>query len=305
MSPVLGQEAAWNHLRHCLRSDRLVHAWLFWGEEGLGASTLAYSWVQMLFCEADVEDRPCGQCDGCRKLQTANHPDFLHISPDGQSIKLEQTKAIQQWISMRPIESRYRVCLMEHADRMTPEAANSLLKSIEDPSNDIIFVLTSENLDRILPTIRSRCRSIRLTPVAFQELAHSLVKEHSMSHEAAMELARLANGNPGQAERFLEGDFTDLRQEVDETLDRIEELQLEELFQRAEKWSDDQEKALRILDLLEWRFYLERPAHTWKVWQVEEARRQMMMKANRRLVFDVLLLHLKQGVCKDYNDYVD
>lgn len=294
--PLLGQSGLWSYLITCLQRDRVPHASLFWGERGLGAVRLAIHWTNALLCESDNSAmKPCGDCNGCRKVQSGNHPDFFHVRPEGKSIKIEQTKKIQQWLTLAPIEASYRIVLIEQAELMTAEAANSLLKWIEEPPQKAIVHLATEQIDQILPTIRSRCQSLRLSTPTADELAEMLAHKYNLSTYAAHELAHMVNGNPGQALRYLDEDFTSLRQEIAESYESIQSMPDDKLLQLSEAWAEEHERALFILDMLEWHVYKANRSNTWHIRQIEEARTQMMLKANRRLVFDVLLLRLKAG----------
>jgi DNA polymerase-3 subunit delta' len=160
-------------LYHSLRNQRLAHAYLFAGPRGAGKKQMALHLAKSLFClerEADA----CGACLPCRRIEAGNHPDVLIISPDGASIKIDQIRALQKEMSMRAVESAHKVYIIEHVDKMTTQAANSLLKFLEEPPAGVVALLLTENSHAILPTILSRCQILTFSPLSTDLIAKEL-----------------------------------------------------------------------------------------------------------------------------------
>jgi DNA polymerase-3 subunit delta' len=160
-------------LYHSLRNQRLAHAYLFAGPRGTGKKQMALHLAKSLFClerEADA----CGACLSCRRIEAGNHPDVLVISPDGASIKIDQIRTLQKEMSMRAVESARKVYIIEHVDKMTTQAANSLLKFLEEPPAGVVALLLTENSHAILPTILSRCQILTFSPLSTDLIAKEL-----------------------------------------------------------------------------------------------------------------------------------
>lgn len=159
-----------------LRHDRLAHAYLFAGPKGVGKKTIALHLAKSIFC-AKLPADACGDCVQCRRIEAGNHPDVHYISPDGTSIKIDQVRALQKEMAMRAVESSHKVYVIEHVDKMTVQAANSLLKFLEEPPAGVVALLLTENAHSILPTILSRCQTIPFSPLQPEVIVTKLLAE--------------------------------------------------------------------------------------------------------------------------------
>lgn len=160
-------------LYHSLRNGRLAHAYLFSGPKGAGKKQMALHLAKSLFCQEREADA-CGACVTCRRIDAGNHPDVLFITPDGASIKIDQIRALQKEMAMRAVESKHKVYIIEHVDKMTTQAANSLLKFLEEPPAGVLAVLLTEHGHAILPTILSRCQMVQFSPLSADAIAQEL-----------------------------------------------------------------------------------------------------------------------------------
>lgn len=159
-----------------LRHDRLAHAYLYTGPRGAGKKRIALHVAKSLFC-TEMQGDACGNCLQCRRIDSGNHPDVFVVSPDGASIKIDQVRALQKEMSMRSVESRNKVYILEHVDKMTTQAANSLLKFLEEPPAGVVALLLTENGHAILPTILSRCQLVAFSPVPTEVIVKQLRSE--------------------------------------------------------------------------------------------------------------------------------
>ncbi|MGI6656398.1 MAG: DNA polymerase III subunit delta' [Desulfobulbus sp.] len=199
-SPVLGQTKALTLLERALHSERLAHAYLFAGPDGVGKTTTALAMAGVLLCRDPKESRACGHCPGCRKLASDNHPDLLHIRPDGTAIKIDQIRELKKAVAFPPFEARWRVVLLEDIHTMRREAANSLLKLLEEPPAGNILLLVGNALGSLPETIVSRCQVIPFVPLPLA-LATEVILRHrpECGTADAQALAALTDGCPGQA----------------------------------------------------------------------------------------------------------
>ncbi len=188
------------------RNGNLAHAWLLAGQEGTGKEQLARIMASLLMCEDpnlhDELPHPCGKCSHCGKLSRGTHPD-LHVTvPDGAFIKLAQIHELQKNISYPPLEAKNRAVLILHAHKMNREAANALLKTLEEPPENTFLILTSKGVSSLLPTIVSRCQHISCAGVALEDIAELVRQEHEISEDMAIICARLSDGSLTRAKEM-------------------------------------------------------------------------------------------------------
>ncbi len=198
----LGNTRVVEVLRRAVHRERLPHAMIFAGPEGVGKRTLALLLAQSLNCSVPESERPCGKCVSCTKIASNLHPDIREIRPDGAYIKIEQIRQLIGEIAYQPFEARYRVIVLDGADQMRQEAANSLLKTLEEPPSRSIIILITTNPYLLLGTIRSRSRMLLFGGVPEDQIESYLVEvEHRSPHEAQL-AAVYGNGSIGAALSF-------------------------------------------------------------------------------------------------------
>ncbi|HBI14928.1 MAG TPA: DNA polymerase III subunit delta' [Desulfobulbaceae bacterium] len=199
LTELIGQPKAVNLLQRALAGGRLAHAYLLAGPDGVGKATAARAVAAALLCREEIGSAPCGACPGCLQFASGNHPDFLHIRPDGAVIKIDQVRELKKALAFPPLEARLRVTLLEEVHTMRREAANSLLKLLEEPPPDNLLLLTTDEAEPLLPTIFSRCQVIPFSPLSLEVSAAILLKMHpGLDQEGARTLAGLAGGSPGR-----------------------------------------------------------------------------------------------------------
>jgi DNA polymerase-3 subunit delta' len=211
--PVYGHAWAVHFLQRTLQTaaGSLRHAYLFTGPLQVGKSTLARAFVQALFCERSSE-RPCGECRSCLLLQHGNHPDFRIVQPlnkeglvdrAGGTLKVEQAAEIIHEAALRPMEARYKVFFIQDFHNAHAAFANKLLKTLEEPPDHVLLLLSARDRESILPTIVSRCQVFELRPLTVAEVENALVQRWQAPVEQAALLARLAKGSLGWAVQQL------------------------------------------------------------------------------------------------------
>jgi len=182
-----------------VRAGRAPHAALITGIAGTGKRTLARLLACALLCKSEG-DKPCMQCKGCLRVQNQTHPDFLLPSSKekDRTIKVDDLREIIRALSYHASEGGRRVVLIENAQRMTPQAQNALLKSLEEPDGETTFLLTSSGETGLLPTVRSRCRVVRVQPWEDAAVCRALIAR-GVDNQRAKELSRLCGGSLGAA----------------------------------------------------------------------------------------------------------
>jgi DNA polymerase-3 subunit delta' len=204
--PVPGLAA--DMLSRSLKSGRLAHAYLFLGPEGSGQAETANYFAQSILCVGEGE-RPCGRCNQCRKFASGNHPDVLTLEPDGNAIKIAQIRELQHAFSRKGLEAVRKVYIVHQADKMTVEAANSLLKFLEEPTSPITAILLAESKSKLLPTIVSRCQIIPFQRRSPKEVEQQLIAE-GITGSRARFLAYLKQSAPAAKEFASQEKFAEI-----------------------------------------------------------------------------------------------
>ena len=227
MWQVVGQTKAVSQLQRSLETETLAHAYLFVGPRHVGKMTLALNLAQVLNCEA--AERSCGVCASCQKIALAKHADvqIIGLSQSGDSaearsrteIGIDQIREMQHSSSLPPFEGKYKVFIIDGAEFLSSEAANCLLKTLEEPVDKVVFILLTAN-DRFLPaTVISRCQRLELAPPAADEVETVLCSHWGIEPQKARFLARLSHGCLGWAISAASDDG--LLQQRAEKLDRL------------------------------------------------------------------------------------
>ncbi len=211
---IKGQDRAVEFFRNSVNRDRLAHAYLFLGPQGVGKTSLAKNLAKFLNCENPLKRKcPCSgheqdlvvdccdACISCRKIEDFNHPDVHWIEPGGRSgkISIDEIRSMQKEISLKTYEGRFKVFIIQDAHRMTEQAANSLLKTLEEPPGHSLIILTSTNISGLLPTTISRCQIIRFYPLEYERLKRILIENYRLQVNDAHFLSVASEGRIGRA----------------------------------------------------------------------------------------------------------
>jgi len=210
---VLGQETAKEILKNSIKKGRLAHSYLFTGPHGVGKSLMAAALAAALNCKKERGGSGCGQCVTCKQIEERRYPEFLMITPQGNSIKIDQIRELQNTIGFAPAVGRYRVIVVDMAETMTEEASNSFLKTLEEPPENNILILNTKEPANILPTIVSRCQKIPFAPLNTQVIADFLEAEKALDEASALVIARISEGSLGKAISMVEGGFLEIREQ--------------------------------------------------------------------------------------------
>lgn len=220
MWQIVGQAKAVDFLRCSLDGGRLSHAYLFIGPRHVGKMTLAQNLAQALNCQG--EDRPCGNCHSCHAIASGNHPDVQVIGRSNEGSKeigIDQVRQMQHAAALKPFQGSYRVFIIDGAEHLSGEGANSLLKTLEEPAPNVVIILLTANEGLLLPTIVSRCHRIELPPIPTDTIEQALIGHWRATPEKAGVLARICHGGIGWAISALSDDS--LPQERAQKLERL------------------------------------------------------------------------------------
>jgi DNA polymerase-3 subunit delta' len=178
-----------------VEQGRVNHAYLFTGPSAVGKFTVAKAFAASVLCASGG----CGECNVCRRVLEEKHPDVTVIRPAGKNIPVEKIRELRLSAFRKPMEAVRSVFIIKNAERMWEEGASTLLKVLEEPPGNAVFILITANPAGMLPTIRSRCQEIAFAPVPSEELAGYLVERKGVSHDEALLIVRLTGGVLGRA----------------------------------------------------------------------------------------------------------
>lgn len=315
---ILGHERQKEVLSRALANGRIAHAYLFHGPDGIGKRLVAMALARAIVCD---EQRGCGHCLPCRKIDHQNHPDLHILEPDGNSIKIEQIRAIQRDLNLKPLESPRKICLIKQADLMTTGAANALLKTLEEPRGDTLLVLLTAQPNRLLETIRSRCQPLPFTRHPNSRIQNELEKQLGIESTESHILAALSEGSFKKAFGKDRDLYLEERRELLKTLTGLSAGSILPVLDFAEQLAADKAVLPDILEIfqafyrdvllalqgrnedelvnLDLREKINRTAGKEtldsilvKLEALSEVRRQLDRNVNRQLAMEVLLFKL-------------
>ncbi len=206
MWQVIGQKRVISLLERCVERRSVAHGYLIVGPAHIGKMTLALNLAQALNCRST--EPPCGECAECVRIAEGKHPDIqvLSLEQTGETeekarseISIEQIRDVQRSAALPPFEGTCRVYIIDGAEHLSNEASNCLLKTLEEPSDYVYFILLTTNDRFILPTVQSRCQRLDLFPLSAEEIRDTLKQGNQADPEQAELLARLSHGCPGWA----------------------------------------------------------------------------------------------------------
>lgn len=195
---LIGQEHAAGILENILKSGAPSHAYLFHGAGGTGKIEAARRFAAALVCGSSG----CGRCADCEKALRGTHPDIVTVEPVGAYITVDQVREVNRSINLHPGEGRARVYIVSPAEAFNAESANAFLKTLEEPPAFVYFLLIASSVDRVLPTIVSRCQLIRFRPIDPERIEEHLLSGRDISRTMAQAFARVSRGNLALAEKF-------------------------------------------------------------------------------------------------------
>ena len=203
---TFGHDKPVGMLKRSLDEGRMSHAYLVVGPPQVGKTTVAFDLARAVNCLED--DRPCGGCAQCQRIDRSLHADVRVVgvaadeSGAGRSrvvISIDQVRQVQREASLKPYEGRYRVFIFDRAEYLSEEASNCLLKTLEEPPEQVLLLLLAPEVGALLPTLVSRCQVLKLRPVPLSLVRSELEARHGVDPNDAEEIARLSGGRPGWA----------------------------------------------------------------------------------------------------------
>lgn len=302
---LIGQERAKTTLNRIFNSGRMAHAYLFRGPDGVGKKRCAHLVAARVNCIQPDDNGACGTCPSCRKCLSGNHPDLVVVSPVNGTIRIDPVRELCRSLSYPPYESGQRVIIIEDIHTMTLAAANSLLKTLEEPPEHNLLILTAEASRELLQTVVSRCQVITFHGLSVDQTVRVLTgHQPDLDREDAELLAGLSDGSPGTAlilqKKGLIDHYRSLQVLLEDSQMSTEDVS--EILSQADQLAALKEDLPLFLGLL--RMWvrdrlLQEPAgfnsRTWheRLESIDRAERQLVRNCNRTLVCEVLLFNLQ------------
>lgn len=250
---ILGQDQIKEHFQKAIETHKISHAYILTGEAGMGRKSLAHAFALTLLCEKGGKD-PCMECHACRQVLSGNHPDLIHVTHEKPaSIGVDDIREqINDTIQVRPYSSHYKIYIVDEAEKMTVQAQNALLKTIEEPPSYAVILLLTTNQEAFLPTILSRCVQLKLKPLRDYVVKAYLTERLQVPEADADVYAAFARGNLGKAVNLVSSeDFRLLREEVLHLLKHIHEMDISELLDTIRKLKEDNLDIEECLDFMQ------------------------------------------------------
>jgi DNA polymerase III subunit delta' len=205
---LTGHEWAVDMLKKHIVNGTTRHAYLFAGAPGLGRRTLALRFAQALNCQTPVDiGIPCGVCRDCKQIEAMGHADLtvIQAESEGGTMKVDQIREARKTLTFKPYQSKYRVAVLLRFQEANDNAANALLKTLEEAPSYAVLILTADNPEQLLPTIVSRCEVLRLRPLSIEEVTRDL-ESRGVGSDRARLIAHISGGRPGYARQLIEND---------------------------------------------------------------------------------------------------
>ena len=241
---IIGNDDNKKLLENTVRSNNVLHSYLFFGTEGIGKKVFAKEFSKMILCNSE-DEKPCNKCKSCIEFDSNNNPDFFVIEPDGSSIKIEQIRQMQKSILEKPIESNKKVYIINDAETMTKEAQNCMLKTLEEPQDFIVIILIASNENNILPTVKSRCTKIFFGNLDDADII-KYVNEKNSGIDINKDILKLCNGSILKAEFVIQKiDILDKIKDFVMNIDRQNELVF---FQNNQLFYDNKDDIILLLE---------------------------------------------------------
>ena len=333
---LIDQDRPVRLLTAVLSSGNLPHAFLFTGLEGIGKKTAAMAFAMACNCLElklfsdqtsgrgfpPIVIEPCGHCRSCKKIISGHHPDIIFIEPAGDMIKVDQIRALCDRLTLKPYEASKRVAIISDAHKFNTEAGNTLLKTIEEPPDHTLFILTALQASDMLPTIVSRCQQIRFNPINRKSLATYVAHHHKVTEAEAAVIASMARGSRTCADSMAQARWMNRRNWIISEMETLPShsvngcLALAETLSKNKDWISAAFEIMKnwLRDIAVYRCQPEKiinrdlldqiasAAHrttsdslVFKFKAIEQAERDIKSNANLRLTLDALIITLSKG----------
>lgn len=291
---ILGNKKITEQLTNSIKIGNISHSYLFLGTQGIGKKMIAKEFAKMILCTS--EDKYCGVCKSCIEFDTDNNPDFSIIEPDGNSIKIDQIREFQKKVSEKPIISQKKVYIINDSDKMTVEAQNCLLKTLEEPPEFVTIILVGTNENAFLSTIKSRCMILHFEEINEEEILRYLEEIYQIKINSPI-MIKAFQGSIGKAIELK--DKQEQYEKIENLIYGLEKMDVVDLVNRAEFLYSNKDDKTEILDYMEvilMEIAKESNKYAQTIEIVEQTKKRLFANANYDMNIDNMLFKIWETV---------
>lgn len=244
---IRGHEDIKKYFKKAIQTDKISHSYIFEGPKGVGKKMMAMSLAKALLCQG--EDRPCGKCKACTLVEAGTHPDIIKVDKDTRTTKIDTIREqVVKNMDIKPYQGPYKIIIVTEADTVTIEGQNAMLKTIEEPPSYGMIILITENLAKLLPTIKSRCIQLRFNPLNQTQIMEYL-QGYPISEVQKEIYAQFAEGSIGTAKKLIEDeDFLEERRTSINYLLDLQKADLMQMYNIQKSICEDKEFISSLLE---------------------------------------------------------
>ncbi len=249
---IIGQEQIKEHLQNAIATGKVSHAYILNGEKSSGKEFIAKVFAQTLQCEKGGTE-PCNECRSCKQTVSKNQPDIIYVSHEKpNTISVDDIRAqVNNDVAIKPYSSKYKVYIINEAEKMTPQAQNAILKTLEEPPAYAVIMLLVSNVNTLLPTILSRCVVLNMKPVRDEQVKKFLMQELQIPDYKANVCVAFARGNVGKAKLLAASEeFENVKAEALSLLKYIKDMEIQEIVSAIKKISEYKLEINDYLDIM-------------------------------------------------------
>lgn len=291
---IVGNDRIKDALINSIKINKISHSYLFVGTEGIGKSLIAKEFAKMILCTD--ENKYCDKCKSCVEFDTDNNPDFKIIEPEGNSLKIEQIREFQSRVAEKPIISEKKVYIINDSDKMTQEAQNCLLKTLEEPPEYVVIILIGSNENSFLSTIKSRCMILHFDKILNKEIEKYLEENYQVKINSQIMIDAF-QGSIGKALQLKEKQ--EEYEKIEDVIYNLEKRDKIDILNMSEIIYKSKDEKLEILDYMNVVFIdLAKKSSKYAkcINIVEETKRRLQSNANYDMCIDNMLFNLWEEV---------
>lgn len=287
---ILGNEKNKKILEKAINLKKMSHSYIFWGTEGIGKKIIAKEFAKQILCLGD--NKPDCKCKSCIEFDSENNPDFQLINSENDKIKIEQIREMQRKIAEKPIISHHKVYIIDNADKMTPEAQNCLLKTLEEPPEYIVIILICSNENNLLSTIKSRCTRLHFDKIENSEILDYINKnepDKNISHN----IIEFAQGSIGKALKLSEN--LEMYENIEKLIEQMKSKDLIDIMKSAEQLYKSKEEIdfiLEFINVILLKFGKQEHKYVKCIDIVENTKKRIKANSNYDMCIDNLIFNI-------------
>lgn len=287
---ILGNEKNKKILEKAINLKKMSHSYIFWGTEGIGKKIIAKEFAKQILCLGD--NKPDCKCKSCIEFDSENNPDFQLINSENDKIKIEQIREMQRKIAEKPIISHHKVYIIDNADRMTPEAQNCLLKTLEEPPEYIVIILICSNENNLLSTIKSRCTRLHFDKIENSEIL-DYINKNEPDKKISPNIIEFAQGSIGKALKLSEN--IEIYENVEKLIEQMKSKDLIDIMKSAEQLYKSKEEIdfiLEFINVILLKFGKQEHKYVKCIDIVENTKKRIKANSNYDMCIDNLIFNM-------------